>query len=46
MHVNCLSHFIIINASHQYKKNIVLIQHVIDVKKNIAHKSCRFHFLF
>jgi hypothetical protein len=43
MHVNCLSHFIIINASHQYKTKFISIQHVIDVNKNITHELCRFY---
>jgi hypothetical protein len=45
MHVNYLSRFIIINASHQYKKKFISIQHIIDVNKNITHKLCRFHFI-
>ena len=38
MHVNYLSHFIVINASYFYIKKYVSIQHVIDVNKNTTHK--------
>jgi hypothetical protein len=39
MHINYLSHFIIITASYYHENKIVSIQHVIDVNKNIIEKS-------